>query len=192
MFLHHLLTREDNALIKRVFWAQMEKPVKGDWCLVVREDLDSLGLNLTSFTEIETKSKEQLKALLNEKMETTSLKYLNAEKQKLSKLAKNSYPKVEMQTYLVDPHLSLKQKQLAFKWRSRMIKVGWNYGDKGQCPICHAADDTQEHLFYCQSLKDNVDETDIDKNTTHNIQEHIKRLETFIRAREIMLEKKQA
>ena len=74
-----------------------------------------------------------------------------------------------------------------------MIKVGWNYGDKGQCPICHAADDTQEHLFYCQSLKDNIDETDIDKNnTTHNIQEHIKRLETVIRAREIMLEKKQA
>ena len=191
MFLHHLLTREDDALIKRVFWAQMEKPVKGDWCLVVREDLDSLGLNLTSLTEVANKSKEQLKTLLKEQIETVSLKYLNTEKQKLSKVANHSYPKVEMQTYLVNPHMSLKQKQLAFKWRTRMIKVGWNYGDKGQCPICHDADDTQEHLFYCQDINDSIDLTDIDKNNiTYNIQQHIKRLETAIRAREIMLESK--
>ena len=121
------------------------------------------------------------------------MKYLNAEKLKLSKVAKHSYPKVEMQTYLVNPQLSLKQKQLAFKWRTRMIKVGWNYGDKGLCPICHTADDTQEHLFYCQNLKYSIDVTDIDENNvTYNIQEHIKRLETVIRAREIILEKKHA
>ena len=72
-----------------------------------------------------------------------------------------------------------------------MIKVGWNYGDKGQCPICHTADDTQEHLFYCQSLKDCIDVTDIDEhNTAYNIQEHMKRLETVIRARELKLEEK--
>ena len=135
-------------------------------------------------------SKEQLKALLKEQIETVSLKYLNAEKQKLSKVSKHSYPKVEMQTYLVNPHLSLKHKQLAFKWRTRMIKVGWNYGDKGQCPICHTADDTQEHLFYCQSLKDCIDVTDEHNSTAYDIQEHMKRLEAVIRARELMLEEK--
>ena len=140
MFLHHILTREEDALIKRVFWAQVEKPVKGDWYLVVREDLDLLGLNLTSLTEVANMSKEQLKTLLNEQIAATSLKYLNAEKQTLSKVAHFLYPRVEMQAYLVNPNMSLKQKQLAFKWRTRMIKVGWNYGNKGQCPICRDAD----------------------------------------------------
>ena len=49
MFLHHILTRDEDALISRVFWAQVQKPAKGDWCEVVKEDLDSLGLNLTGF-----------------------------------------------------------------------------------------------------------------------------------------------
>ena len=175
-------------MIKRVFWAQVEKPVKGDWYLVAREDLDSLGLNLTSLTEVANKSKEQLKTLLNEQIAATALKYLNAEKQTLSKVAHFSYPRVEMQAYLVNPHMSLKQKQLAFKWRTRMIKVGWNYGNKGQCPLCWDADDTQEHLFYCKNITDNIGMAD--NNLIYNIEEHIKRLETAIRTREILLEKK--
>ena len=44
MFLHHILTREENALISQAFWAQVNQPVKGDWCIVVREDLDAIGL----------------------------------------------------------------------------------------------------------------------------------------------------
>ena len=44
MFLHHILTRDSNALINRVFWAQVQNTGKGDWCQVVREDLDMLGL----------------------------------------------------------------------------------------------------------------------------------------------------
>ena len=158
MFLHHLLTRREDALIKRVFWAQVEKPIKGYWCLVVREDLDALGLNFLSYFEIGNKSKEQLKTLITDQIATVSLRYLDAEKQKLSKIANISYPKVEIQAYLVDPHLTTRLKQLTFKWRTRMIKVGWNYGVKEQCPLCQNADDTQDHLFHCKNIHGNCSE----------------------------------
>ena len=135
MFLHHILTRSEDALISRVFWAQVEKPAKGDWCTVVREDLDSLGMNLTGFKEIAEMSQEKLKLLLEEQSNTAALKYLDLEKQKLSKIASFTYPKLEIQSYLLDPHLSTKMKQLVFKWKTRMVHVGWNYGLKEQCPI---------------------------------------------------------
>ena len=32
MFLHHILTRNEDALISKVFWAQVNQPAKGDWC----------------------------------------------------------------------------------------------------------------------------------------------------------------
>ena len=49
MFLHHILTRNEDALIAKVFWAQVNQTAKGDWCQVVREDLDILGLSTFFF-----------------------------------------------------------------------------------------------------------------------------------------------
>ena len=191
MFLHHILTRQDDALITRVFWAQVHKPAKGDWCQVVREDLDSIGLTTTSFHDIAGMNKEGLKMLLNDQIATSSFEHLNSDKLKLSKIASKTYCKLEMQPYLVDPLLSIKQKQLTFKWRTRMIKVGWNYGLKEQCPLCRNADDSQGHLFHCETINDSHDSTDFDENNNnYNLQEHIKRLEIAIRKREIVLEER--
>ena len=68
-----------------------------------------------------------------------------------------------------------------------MIKVGWNYGSKTQCPLCFVADDTQEHVLSCSKLwpdRLTVD-SDIDIN---NLEQHIKILETAIRKRETALD----
>ena len=35
-----------------------------------------------------------------------------------------------------------------------MINVGWNYGNKVTCPVCHLKeDDTQKHMFNCLVMK---------------------------------------
>ena len=196
MFLHHILTRKEDALIHRVLTAQINKPVKGDWCIVVREDLDSLGLSSISFDEISKMSKDQLKILLNEKVTSCSFEELNTGKLNLSKIAGIVYSKLEVQPYLTDTQLSIKQKQLTFKWRTKMVKVGWNYGQKELCPLCStAADDTQEHLFYCSSIFTDCDNDWTDKNinnyNNYNLEQHIKRLETAIRKRETILEERE-
>ena len=89
------MTREDDALIKRVLMAQISKTTKGDWCVVVREDLDSIGLSNLSFEDIATKTKETLKKLITEKIIEAAFTELEGEKRSLSKVAMITYEKLE-------------------------------------------------------------------------------------------------
>ena len=191
MFLHHILTRNEEALIRRVLTAQMNKPVKGDWCVVVREDMDSLGLQNISFNDIGRMGKDQLKMLLNEEVDKCSFEELNSGKQKLSKIAGIVYNKLEIQSYLTDPELSIKLKQLTFKWRTRMVGVGWNFGQKELCPLCFSSDNTHEHLLYCSSIfTDCGNDYNYNACNNYNLKHHITRLETAVRKREIIIEEK--
>ena len=76
MYLHHILTRQSNSLISKGFWAQVAKPGKGDWCQVVREDLDLLGLSTLTFEDIAGKSKNSLKDLVDEHVRSTAFRDL--------------------------------------------------------------------------------------------------------------------
>ena len=72
-----------------------------------------------------------------------------------------------------------------------MIQVGWNYGQKEQCPICRKSDDTQAHLLVCEKLHNNPDiSTEVDTHASglYNLQQHMRRLQTSISKREVVLE----
>ena len=192
MYLHHILTRNDDALISRVFWAQVGRPGKGDWCQVVREDLNDIGLSQLSFEDIPTKSTEELKKLVEDHVKSTVFTELQLEKTKLSKIASMEYKRLELQPYLTDQTLSVRLKCLTFRWRTRMVNVGWNYGRKEKCPICLNDDDTQSHLMFCDKLID-CDVTNCDRDSDSNdydLNTHMRTLETSIRRREVMLEEK--
>ena len=151
MFLHHILTREPSALITRVFWAQVRQPVKGDWCLVVKEDLDSIGLSHLSYEAIKEYEQDTLHDLLKEKTKETAFIKLLADKEKCSKLKSLKYTCLAVQPYLTnESNLSISEKQALFRWRSHMISVKQNQGKRdAKCPLCKEADDTQYHLLTC-------------------------------------------
>ena len=46
MFLHYILKEDRNSLISKVFHAQLANPVKNDWAVTCREDLEKLEVNL--------------------------------------------------------------------------------------------------------------------------------------------------
>ena len=190
MFLHHILTRDSNALINRVFWAQVQNTGKGDWCQVVREDLDMLGLKDLSFEEITKKSKDSLKILVDNRIKIVALEDLLNEKSTLIKMSDLSYGNLEMQPYLYDDRLPTRLKQQLFRWRTKMVKVGWNYGKKEKCPICSSSDDTQSHLLDCDELNAHSPNSDPD-NDTSNMIRHMTSLETAIRRREIILDERE-
>ena len=191
MFLHHILTREETALISRVFWAQVQDTAKGDWCQVVREDLDMIGLDTLSFNDIAKTSKEALKALVQNRIKVTAFKELLEEKNGLSKISGLSYTDLELQPYLVDHNLPTRLKQQLFRWRTRMIKVGYNYGSKVACPICSSSEDTQTHLLECIGLGNNGTSNDHSDSDTYNILSHMKRLEAAIRRRESIISERE-
>ena len=77
MYLHHIMTRREEALIRRVLMAQTSQLAKGDWCNVVKEDMDSIGLDI-SFEEVGGMSKNQLKTLVNNQVANAAFEYLNS------------------------------------------------------------------------------------------------------------------
>ena len=180
LFLHHILTRPKESLISQVFWAQIKKPAKGDWCTVVAEDLSSLGLHL-KLDEIAGMSKEAIKSKVKTNIKEVAFDFLVTAKKSLTKLADLSYDKLSIQSYLLDPQISSRHKRLLFQWRTRMIKVNWNYGLKIQCPLCLDCPDTQEHLLKCTKLED------VAKSPTS----FVDKLERCVRMREAILEEAQ-
>ena len=145
MFLHHIITRPKESLIYRVLQAQINKPVKGDWCLVVVEDLEALGLGDLTVEKLEKMPKESLKKLLKVKVQQAAFQELIASKESLSKLTDLEYDQLIMQPYLSINSVSITHKRLEFRWRTKMMKVNCNYGLKISCPLCHEEEDTQEH-----------------------------------------------
>ncbi len=74
-----------------MFWAQVNQPVKGDWCLVALEDLESLGLGNLSLKEIEKLSKNVMKKLVKEAIKRKAFEYLMKKKETLSKMKDLNY-----------------------------------------------------------------------------------------------------
>ena len=63
------------------------------------------------------------------------------------------YITLEMQQYLKNKELTLRQKKLIFRLKTRMTKVGFNFGRKVTCPLCQLHDDNQEGILECIILK---------------------------------------
>ena len=178
-YLHHILTRDKEALISQVFWAQVSQPAEGDWCTVVQEDLATLGLGELTFDEISKMSKYQVKEMVSKQMKDSAFKDLTSRKRNLSKMASLEYSTLEMQPYLVQRSTSKRHKQVEFRWRTRMTKVGWNFGLKTKCPLCNDSDDTQDHLLICSML--------VDKHLDTQTHPLTKRIEIALRRREKLL-----
>ena len=79
MFMHYILSREGDPLIKTVYSAQVRKTAKGDWCVVVKEDLNSIGLGYLDDEKIACMKKDALKQIVTEKIKETALRDLQAE-----------------------------------------------------------------------------------------------------------------
>ncbi len=180
MFLHHILTRQEDALITRAFWAQVQDPAKGDWCLVVKEDLESIGLQL-SYEDIQNMGQDALRTLLKNKIREKAFNELIEEKGKNSKLKALRYTCLTMQPYLsTESGFGNEEKRALFRWRSHMINVKLNFGIKdAKCPLCKSADDSQYHLLTCPSLPK--------QQGPWNIRSVIRAL----RSREVLLEREQ-
>ena len=153
LYLHHILTRKDDALISRALWAQVNQPVKGDWCTVVSEDMETIGLSL-SYQDIKNTNEDTLKTLIINKIQITAFNELMSKKETNSKLKTLKYTNLDLQHYLsVSSNLNNEEKRMMFRWRSHMIKVNCNYGLKeAMCPLCTIERDTQYHLLTCPKL----------------------------------------
>ena len=162
MFHHYILNEDNESLINRFSKLQSRKPVKNDWSLTVKQNLETLNITLSE-NEIQHLSIYSYQKIVNTAIKKEALNYLNALKNKHSKVMHIRYSKLEMQDYLMPSSFSAEVAKFAFQCRSRMINVGANYKEGGKkkfstCPVCKVTTeyDSQQHLMWCKAVYVNI------------------------------------
>ena len=162
MFYWNILQKNEKELVRKVFDTQQLNPVKNNICLQFEEDLKTCDIQLSS-TQITSLKKMKFKRLVNSKIREVAKDYLLRLKSTHTKLSglNNSYTKQE---YLSSDQLNVEQKQVLYKFRTRMVPVKSNFksqfGPNLTCQLC-TEEDTQSHLLSCNELVKDIDTSEV-------------------------------
>ena len=170
MYWWHIVNRDKSELIYRVYVAQKNSPVTGDWCNLVESDKIELGISLTD-NELQTISKTGFKNIVKKKIQSKYLSFLNELKVKHSKSENLECSTIKMAEYLQSGKFTTREKRLLFKLRSRTVEVKGNFPGQFKdlvCRCCNLAQETQSHLLQCKEL---VSKLQYLKEDTTNINE---------------------
>ena len=164
MFYHYILNENKESLIYKFYKVQAKKPVKNDWSLTVKNNLEELEISLTE-DEIENLSTYSFQKIVKPAIQKAAFSYLNNLKNDHTKVLHIPYEKLEIQDYLLPSSVSAEAAKFAFLCRSRMVQVGETFKqgrNSTVCPLCKndSESDSQQHLMKCVKLNQNdvVDE----------------------------------
>ena len=155
MFFWNILQKSDDELVKQVYLSQKLSPVKNDWCLQIKIDMEYCKIDLTE-EEIKNMKKEKFKNLVNTNVREIGREYLLSLKSQHSK-SSGLNDDFKCQKYLITEKLSVEEKQLLFSFRNRTYECKTNYKNKYgsdlSCFVCKA-EDSQQHLLQCELASD--------------------------------------
>ena len=101
-YLKYILDKDDNELVKKVFLAQQERPVIGDFALLVKKDLISLKITQA---HVEALSKHDLKKLIKSNAASAEFKELKLLQERHIKVKHIISDKFEIPPSLINPNI---------------------------------------------------------------------------------------
>ena len=172
-YLHNILKRKDNEVISRVYHAQKEKPLKGDFVELVKSDFDLINEKYDE-NLIRNMSKSKFKKYVKSKISNAVFQFLLTEKEELSKIKTIQYKKFKLQKYFKSNLFSNYEVQILSKLRSRNINVKANFKkqytfnniEKLECSLGCQEIETQQHLLTCKPLLNEL--KDLRSNVSYN------------------------
>ena len=158
-YLKHILTRNEEELIKKVFNAQKERPTKGDFVTLVETDLKKLGMTYQEVAS-ETMTPKMLKTALKNNAKSAALGELLQDISKSTKAQNLKYNKLEIQDYLKSDKFSREEASMLTALRSKCVKgIRADFKNMEKCIHCplkceenNPPEDTHEHLLICTRL----------------------------------------
>ena len=153
MYLWHLLHRDTNELIYKIYQAQKLNENPGDWVKILNEERFRYGI-VKSDEEISQMSKNKFKKIVQEKIQKFANKYLHDLAKTHTKSAKIENKKFVRQLYFADRRFSREDIQLLFALRTRTINVKQNFKSQYEnmnCRICKVENslEDEEHILHC-------------------------------------------
>ena len=157
LFYHYILQQKEDSLIYKFLEAQKKCPVRGDWILNVRSNMQYINLQITEL-QLKEMTKGKLKILLKQRINHISYQYLLSLRGK--KGSEIKYEKIQMANYLSpsDIRLSISDKKEIFAIRNKMIQIHGNFTSRNFEKNCKAGCpeiETMEHIYFCEKYKNN-------------------------------------
>ena len=124
MFLWHLLHRDSEELIFKIYKIHKCHVYKGDWAKIINEERSKYNI-LETNEEIAKMSKSKFRKICKIKLHAT--KYLDDMSKPHSKSAGIRQNGLKKQTYFTDRRFSKEDVQLLFKLRTKMVDCKSNF-----------------------------------------------------------------
>ena len=157
-YLHYLANLNKEEMLYKVFMAQWNYPVKDDWTIKAKQNLEEFGLSL-SLEEMRSKSANAFKSLVKTRAKEYTLNFLLDKKDSHKKMDGLEYSDIKLQTYLKDPNISVTEAKNLYRFRTRSAKFKENMKNGYQsieCPFCFVHPDTQLHSVQCVQVKKKI------------------------------------
>ena len=164
MYLHNILQRDPNEMVRKIFEAQKTDTSTGDFVELVKEDCEAIELNMGE-DDIKKISRDKLKKILKSRVTEAAFKYLISLKQSHSKMENVKYEQFEMSSYLKSPLFKIDDISLLLALKTRTVRgirndFGGLYPDK-TCPLGCGDLDTLQNILTCSVLQKDDTSTDI-------------------------------
>lgn len=187
MFLHYILSRPKEELLHKFFLAQADSPVKNDWILTVKINLQEFNMDM-SFEDIKKLSKEAFSQIVKAKLNKFTLERLLNIKETHSKMENLKYSELNLQPYLKSDKISVRIAKQLFRYRTKMADLKDNfrsmYVDNNLCPLECGQPDTQENLLTCSSISENFGTAEYNDLFTSNVDKNKVVIEALIKSME--------
>jgi hypothetical protein len=159
MYLQNILKRPDNELVNRIYEAQKENPVTGDWTEMVKNDFKMINVELNE-SQIKDESKMEFKNRIKKHIIREEFNQLKEAQQGHSKVRNICYEKFAMQEYMKTHMLTNHEVALLFALRSRSVKgikanMASAFAGDTICKLCRQSEDNQEHCLKCPAITAN-------------------------------------
>ena len=199
MYLKEIITRPEEELISRIYQSQKKAPKTGDWCQMVKDDLQVLGIHMSE-EEIASMSTLSYKRHIKSQIKKAAFLHLQTLQANHTKVKDIHYVNDgKPQSYLTSKEFTNIECQVLTMLRSQTVRgirknFSGMYGGATMCPLCNTHPDTQEHILQCHKiqeiepqLNEDVSFSDVFKDVTLQkkaVQEYLKAL----KARDSLLE----
>ena len=193
LYYWHIVNMNSNELVFRFYTAQTLRSVKHDWVLQIAKDKADLGMMNMSDEDVRKISKQKFKSFIQNKVNQLRCKNLKEIQEKQSKsknlIIRNSKTPVQ---YLMSKNLCLKEIQTLFKLKTEMINVKNNFKsshiENMWCRTCQLFSETQEHLYYCSTLRRHLTDVNFADYSYNMINGNIEQQEKFVKVYQVILE----
>ena len=162
LYLHNILTKDKKEIVPKYYFAQKEKPSRGDFCQMVARDMKEIKLYLSE-DEITKSNKKFFKKLVKQKCRQTAID--NFKKLQLShkKVRDIQYVTHEPQTYLTSSMFNDRERGVLLSLRTHMTRnMKANFTKQFKTHSCQlkcdiTSLDSQEHLMVCTELSPHIE-----------------------------------